>query len=139
MEQWSLDWPEIVGKLALNGIFWRLREVTDTEGNRLEYPLLDLSRAKQLGQTGVFIGPEIQEGMKEGQYVTAKFKLSSSDERDKQGNPLLIDIARKTLQALTRIPPEYVYKRVDGSIDLDETLYQNYLEQKHLLLLLCLK
>jgi len=132
MEQWSLDWPEIVGKLALNGIFWRLREVTDTEGNRLEYPLLDLSRAKQLGQTGVFIGPEIQEGMKEGQYVTAKFKLSNSDERDKQGNPLLIDIARKTLQALTRIPPEYVYKRVDGSIDLDETLYQNYVEQKQL-------
>jgi len=130
MQQWSLKSPEIVGKLTLQGSFWKLIEVTDTHGTRLEYPLFDLSRVKPLDQAGVFIGSEIQQGVEEGQYVTAKFRLSNSKERDKQGNPLLVDIGRNTLKVLQRIPPEYVYKRVDGSIDLDESLYQNYVEQK---------
>lgn len=89
--------------------------MADTEGNRLEYPLSDLPIDKQLDQAGVFIGPELQEEMKEGQYVTAKFKFANLNERNRQVHPLLIKIERKTLQVLTSIPPEYVYKRVDGS------------------------
>lgn len=130
LKQWSLSSPEIIGRVERIGDYWRLLEVTDFNDNRLEYPISRLPTEKTLKETGAWIGPKFKEGIKEGQYIKAGFELANEEERARRNNPLLIKVKRLSSEVLARIPPELVYQREDGSIDLDETLCRGYVELK---------
>lgn len=130
IDSWSLNSKVVIGKVTLIGSFWYLADVTDTNGNYLEYPLSDVANIRRLRKTGMFIGPEPPKGINEGQYVTAKYTLSSVDERKKQNNPLVIKVIRNSLEPLKSIPSQFVYLHSDGGVDVEETLYKTFLRDR---------
>ena len=130
---WSMSQPVIEGRLVQNGDFWYLIDATDTEGNRLDYPLANLPTQKSLANTGVFIGPQLPSRIKsveEEQHSRARFGLSTPEERARRGNPLLIKAHPQTLEVLTKVRPPHIYRRDDGSVDVDETLCRGYVAQQ---------
>jgi hypothetical protein len=74
LQQWSLSDPVIEGRPELRRDLWWLTEVTDLDGNILEFPISNLRKRRESLQHGIFIGPELPTGT--GESVRSLFSDS---------------------------------------------------------------
>ena len=132
---WDLRSPEIVGIARCENDLWWLKDVTDTKGNRLEYPLIDLPEPLRLGRKGIFIAhndtKKITASLEDGQYLSARFDIAEKSKRQQAGNPFLLKVEPFSIKYLTHIPEDRVLVRDDGSIAIEETVCLNYIRNNN--------
>lgn len=131
-DQWGMADLHIRGLLKKIGDYWWLTDVTDTEGRGIAYPLSDQKERGGLRLDRVFVASEnsrVAQTLHHGVYAIAAFDLAWEKEREKHGNPLLIQAIPQSIQVVQHIPPDRVHQRKDGSIDLEETLCRGYFEE----------
>lgn len=131
LEQWGLDRPRLQGRLdqfATTGggaELWRLVDAQTPEGDRVSYPLKNLQGGSA---RRIFAG--INLSYADGDLVEATFTLSKEKERKKHGNPLLIRLVEGSISKVRRIPESFVQLQEDGSLHVEETIYQNFADSQ---------
>mgnify|MGYP002395606076 CR=1 FL=1 len=131
MDCWGMSRRRIIGRLVKGGDYWWLQDITDTEGRVLEYPLADLPEASRLTHGQVFVAPVSVENARKlhaDRYVSADFGLAAERQRKDKKNPLLIRAISQSVEMPRHIPANRIPWCDDGSIALEESVFQSYFE-----------
>lgn len=133
-EYWELDrnQPIVYGRLKKWGNperrqFWNLCNVRNPSGKPLCYPFFDEF------ETDIFIGPcdKVLWNSLENDYVALEIELASNFEREKRRNHFHLATKPGTTQCLTHIPSNFVVTYNDGSIVIEESIYNEIAFAQH--------
>lgn len=131
--------------LGNNQKYFRLFELNANGIESLEYPLLDLAPKEKIINRGIFVtnsknmGKELSLALQESRDVLVRCELvlAYTDERDKYGNPLLLQVKNSSLNLFTKIDKQYVVEDESGDIQVERVIYntlyikaQNKLEEE---------
>lgn len=127
LEQWGLDEPRLRGRLKQFGPsgmgLWKLVDAQTPAGDEVNYPLENLDRGSS---RRIFAGFHLS--YNDGELVEGEFKLSSPKERKKHENPLYVRLVEDSISKIRIIPESFVELQADGTLNVEETLYQNHVE-----------
>lgn len=131
---WGLDRPKLIGRLRVfhessEKTLWDIVDPQTPDKEPLSYPLSDLEGGRS---RRIFAGTNLPH--LEGEVVVADFELSPTRERQKAGNPLLINAVHGSIESLSTIPSSFVVRGDDGEIQVAESLYGTYRQKMTTLL-----
>ena len=110
----------------------RLNNVKLKTGSRVEYPLSDLDVRDSIQTNGIYVPYTFDKTLKkyvaDGAKVLVKceLELSSTYEREKHKNPLLVNVVPRSVQMLREISEVEVIKDDNGNILVEHSVLAHY-------------
>jgi len=132
------DEIEIIGELSatysqnFDRYYHRIYNAKSKAGGQIEYPISDLDKRDTVKENGIYV-PEISNKILKDYVntganvlVKCKLQLSSSFEREKHNNPLLLNVDPKSVQKLHEINKDDVIKDDNGNVLVGESVVNYY-------------
>ena len=132
------DEIEVTGELLAsynqnsNRYYYRIYNVKSKADKQIEYPISDLDKRDTIKENGIYM-PRIPNKILENDVntgakvlVKCKLQLSSSSEREKHNNPLLMNVNPKSVQKLHEINKNDVIEDDNGNILVEDSVVNYY-------------
>ncbi|MCK5537068.1 MAG: AAA family ATPase [Bacteroidales bacterium] len=129
---------EVTGELSAehnsnnDSYYYRIHNVKLKTGEQVEYPISNLDERDSIQKKGIYVPYIFNKALKkyvnDGARVLVKceLELSSTFERTKHNNPLLINVDPKSIRVLDKISEAETIKDNNGNILLEDSVVNYY-------------
>lgn len=131
VQAWKTKDQVIYGVIEETNTIIRLVNVTNKEGEKIEYPINEVgSLFNTIYKNGVFLSTN-KKKLKIGKLLSLKFKLSNIKEREKYNNPFLICGDLNSIEYLEKIPKNFINHFDENFFVIDKIFVDSYIEDNY--------